>query len=438
MPSAYPIQQEVAKWFTSLAVETPADKRKNIVMLQWLVAIATSYLSLFSGGSINDDPLVIALVAGLMLTSLVLQKLPESVLLSTRFSSLLVVGDLFFILLAIGLNRQSPWDLILLFFLCLYIAGIGESVLKTVLGCLLFSIVFTFATFSAQKDIWLDSDTLVRIPFMFGVSMLYAYLAHQAKSEKRRADEAEKAQIVRRRLVSGLAHDIKSPLSVIKGFAEVIGVNVANIPGQEYSSSATQRIQENVDRILRLITGFLDASRAEGGESQLLESPVALNWIIAEVARQQTVDLRTNYLTVDLKLDPNLPEILGDATQLERVFWNLMSNAIKFTPAKGRITITTEVVHHQVCVKVSDTGIGIAKDEASLLFSEFRRLKGAGTIEGSGLGLYIVKNIIKAHDGTVDVESELGAGATFILRFPIAGHLPAIRGEQRQAIERFD
>jgi signal transduction histidine kinase len=115
-----------------------------------------------------------------------------------------------------------------------------------------------------------------------------------------------------------------------------------------------------------------------------------------------------------------------------------MSNAIKFTPAKGRITITTEVVHHQVCVKVSDTGIGIAKDEASLLFSEFRRLKGAGTIEGSGLGLYIVKNIIKAHGGTVDVESEFGAGATFILRFPIAGHLPATRGGQRQAIERFD
>jgi signal transduction histidine kinase len=267
MLSVYPVQQEVAKWFTSLADETPADKRKNIVMLQWLVAIATSYLSLFSGGSINDDPLVIALVAGLILTGFVLQKLPESILLSTRFSSLLVVGDLFFILLAIGLNRESPWDLILLFFLCLYIAGIGESVLKAVLGCLLFSIVFTFATFSAQKDIWLDSDTLVRIPFMSGVSMLYAYLAHQAKSEKRRADEAEQAQIVRRRLVSGLAHDIKSPLSVIKGFAEVIGVNIANVPGQEYSSSATQRIQENVDRILKLITGFLDASRAKGAKA---------------------------------------------------------------------------------------------------------------------------------------------------------------------------
>ncbi len=437
MFSGYQARQ-VGEWFTSLADESPGDRRKNVIMLQWLVTIATSYFSLFSGGSIHDDPLVLALVAGLMLTAFVLQKLPESIILSTHFNTLLIVGDIFFILLAIGLNRESPWDLFLLFFLCLYIAGVGETVLKAILGCLLFTIVFTFVTFSSQEKLWLDSDTLVRIPFLFGVSMLYAYLAHQAKSEKRRADQAEQSQTVRRRLVSGLAHDIKSPLSVIKGFAEVIGLNVANVPGQEYSVTAAQRIQENVDRILRLIMGFLDASKAEGGESQQLATSVALNAIITEVARQQTVDLRSNDLTVDLRLDPNLPEILGDTAQLERVFWNLMSNAIKFTAANGKITISTEAVRDQVCVKVSDTGIGISKDEMPLLFSEFRRLTGASTTEGSGLGLYIVKNIVKGHGGTVDVESELGAGATFILHFPIAGKPPVSRGEQRQEIEQFD
>ena len=185
--------------------------------------------------------------------------------------------------------------------------------------------------------------------------------------------------------------------------------------------------------------GFLDASKAEGGESQQLATSVALNAIITEVARQQTVDLWSNDLTVDLRLDPNLPEISGDAAQLERVFWNLMSNAIKFTAANGKITISTEAVRDQVCVKESDTGIGISKDEMPLLFSEFRRLKGASTTEGSGLGLDIVKNIVKGHGGTVDVESELGAGATFLLHFPIAGKPPVSRGEQqRQGIEQFD
>jgi signal transduction histidine kinase len=107
-------------------------------------------------------------------------------------------------------------------------------------------------------------------------------------------------------------------------------------------------------------------------------------------------------------------------------------------PFNGKITISTEAVRDQVCVKVSDTGIGISKDEMPLLFSEFRRLKGASTTEGSGLGLYIVKNIVKGHGGTVDVESELGAGATFILCFPIAGKLPVSRAERSQVVEQFD
>lgn len=115
-----------------------------------------------------------------------------------------------------------------------------------------------------------------------------------------------------------------------------------------------------------------------------------------------------------------------------------MSNAIKFTAANGTILISTEAVRDQVCVKVSDTGIGISKDELPLLFSEFRRLKGAGTTEGSGLGLYIVKNIVRGHGGTIDVESELGAGATFILHFPIAGKLRVSRSEQGQAVAHVD
>jgi signal transduction histidine kinase len=100
--------------------------------------------------------------------------------------------------------------------------------------------------------------------------------------------------------------------------------------------------------------------------------------------------------------------------------------------------ISTEAVRDQVRVKVSDTGIGISKDELPLLFSEFRRLTGASTTEGSGLGLYIVKNIVKGHGGTVEVESDLGVGATFILHFPFVGKRPVSRGEQHQAVAHVD
>ena len=410
----------LAERFKNFADVSLSDKAKAVRMLQWLIVIGTSYFALFSGGTINSDARVFALIVTLLLSALFLQRLPAAAFHADRFDAALVVIDGAFILLGIGLNRESPWDLFLLFSLCVLLAGIAESLIKTMVAALLVTVGFTLVNYSTSNSIWLDSEVLLRFPFLFGVSALYGYLAHQVKNERKRADRAEQAQIVRRRLVSGLAHDIKSPLSVIKGFADVVGMNLAGVSGQEYALNAVQRIQENVDRILKLVTGFLDASRAESGESQQLETPVALNWLIQEVAKQQSVDLRSNDLSLELKLDPTLPEILADIPQLERVIWNLLSNAIQFTPTNGKITVTTVTVDDRVSVKISDTGIGIAKDEMPLLFSEYGRLPGASSTEGSGLGLYIVKNLVKAHGGTVDVESELGKGTTFTLRFPVA------------------
>ena len=196
---------QFAEWLDSIGDETLPARRKSILMLQWLVVIGTSYLSLFSGSDVRHDPRVLLLVALLMSSGIVLQRLPERFFQSVKFSFSLVLVDIVLILMGIALKRESPWELFLLFFLCLYIAGIGESLIKAIFGCLLFSFVFTFVSLSAQKGDWLDAEILLRIPFLFGVSTLYAYLAHQAKREKRRADDAERAEIVKRRLVSGLA-----------------------------------------------------------------------------------------------------------------------------------------------------------------------------------------------------------------------------------------
>jgi signal transduction histidine kinase len=421
---------QFAEWLDSIGDETLPARRKSILMLQWLVVIGTSYLSLFSGSDIRHDPRVLLLVAMLMSSGIALQRLPERFFQSVKFSFSLVFVDSVLILMGIALKHESPWELFLLFFLCLYIAGIGESLIKAIFGCLLFSFVFTFVSLSAQKGDWLDAEILLRIPFLFGVSTLYAYLAHQAKREKRRADDAECAETVKRRLVSGLAHDIKSPLSVVKGFAEMIGLSLAGMPGQEHNLSCLQRIGRNIDRVLRLVMGFLDASQAETGATQQLETPVALNWLIQEVAREEALEMFSSGITLNLELDPNLPEILGEVLQVERVLWNLLSNAIKFTPRNGRVEVKTASAEGQVRVMIRDTGVGIATEDLPLLFSEYRRLKGSGSTEGSGLGLYIVKNIVKSHGGTVKVESELDKGTTFVLTFPIAAKLAPVTDAQ--------
>ncbi|MBI4529027.1 MAG: HAMP domain-containing histidine kinase, partial [Deltaproteobacteria bacterium] len=266
----------------------------------------------------------------------------------------------------------------------------------------------------------LDSDLLLRIPFIFGVSILYGYLAEQVKSERKRVEKGEEVNRIKAQMVSALAHDIKNPLGVIVGYAETVASGLLGRPENEQKLAALQRIQDNAERIVKLVTGFLDASKVESGRVEMARQPVQLNALIREVCQQEMGDLRSKNLSLSVDLDNHLPEILADAGQIERVLWNLIGNAIKFTPMGGKISVASRGENSHVRVQVKDTGRGILKEELPLLFSEFRRLKGSGKIEGTGLGLFIVKTIVEAHGGKVGVESEEGQGATFSVTLPMA------------------
>jgi signal transduction histidine kinase len=250
------------------------------------------------------------------------------------------------------------------------------------------------------------------------VFILYGYLDDQARQEKIRAEKAEATERLKRQLVSALAHDIKNPLGIIMGYAETVSARLQKKPEGKEDLEALQRIQENAERVVKLVTGFLDASRAEAGKIELAPKPVQLNVLLREVGQQQMGALHRKDISLKLVVDAHLPEIMGDAGQIDRVLWNLVGNAIKFTPSGGKITMTSRLENGTVCVGVEDTGMGIPQDEISLLFSEFRRLKGAGKVEGSGLGLFVVKTVVQAHGGTVDVVSNEGKGSTFTIRFP--------------------
>jgi signal transduction histidine kinase len=123
--------------------------------------------------------------------------------------------------------------------------------------------------------------------------------------------------------------------------------------------------------------------------------------------------------SIIVDLNDRIPDIMGDEDQIDRVLWNLLGDAIKFTPKGGTITMSSGVENGWVYVAVKDTGMGIPKDEIPMLFTEFRRLKGSAKVEGTGLGLFIVKTIVEAHGGTVSAESQEGKGSTFTVRFPL-------------------
>jgi signal transduction histidine kinase len=398
------------------------NKKQMITVLQWLVTIGASYLMLFHKGEIVGDATSFGLIVLFLIAALVLYRLPEPLFQHRYFDVILLVVDTAFISAAIYQNRGGPWDLFLLYFFILFLAAVGGGQTRVILGFIVISLVYLgFLLHEGKGFAELGSDFFIRIAFLFGISILYGYLSENATQEKVRAESAEQKERMKMDLVSALAHDIKNPLGVIMNYAEILKDQLAG-PGENKDKiEVLEHVQENAQRIVNLVTGFLDASKAEAGKLEIAQRPVSVNQLLGVVARHEESDLTKKNLSLEMNLDENLPEILGDNAQIERVFWNLLGNAIKFTPAGGKITVTSSRDDRHVCVSFRDTGIGIPREELPLLFSQFKRLKGSAKIEGTGLGLFIVKTIIEAHKGTVQVQSPDGQGSIFTVRIPIRG-----------------
>lgn len=396
------------------------DKKHTIIILQWLVVIATSYLLLFSGGQISQDPRVYGLILLYLFGSLVLQRLPPAVFQHDYFDAGLLIADTVLISASIYMNRNVPWDLFLFYFFILFLAAIGENMARVAVGSAVISLVYLGLLIQQARGFTdFEPDQIIRVPFLFGTSILYGYLSENTRREKLRAQSAEQKERLKMDLVAALAHDIKNPLGNIMGYTELMSQDFAQREDEKACLEMLKRIQENADRIVNLVTGFLEASRAEAGKLEIAHRPVHIDELLKEAARQQESDLTRKRLTVELDLDEKLPDVIGDEGQLDRVFWNLLGNAIKFTPVGGKITVSSRRDGDYISVSIKDTGIGIPEEELPLLFSQFRRLKGSEKIEGTGLGLFIVKTIIEAHKGTVDATSAPGQGSTFTVRVPI-------------------
>jgi signal transduction histidine kinase len=395
------------------------EDKNAIIAVQWLVAIATSYL-IFAAHDWNlTQPLPALLIMVCLVSAAILRRIPEYFFEKRLIEPGLLVLDSVLIISAITILHDVPWDLLILFFFCVFIAVIGENLVQSAIGCVLLSLVFlTFVSPHTVDALSVDSNSLFRVPFIFGISICYGHLANQVKREKKRMETLKEAAILKRQLVCALAHDIKAPLNVILGHSELLAGECGghSSPAEKYSS--LKCVRENIDRILNLITDFLDVSKLETLTPQFARESVQMNVIAQDVVLQHMVIAREKNISLALDLDPNLKTTLGDDNQLQRALWNLVANAIKFTPSGGRVIVATGMRKKQLFIEVKDTGIGIAEEELPKLFLEFQRLNGNAEIEGTGLGLFIVKTIVEGHGGKVAVESEVGVGSTFTILLP--------------------
>jgi signal transduction histidine kinase len=240
----------------------------------------------------------------------------------------------------------------------------------------------------------------------------------------------DRQRLVRERNLfrSMLSHDIRNPLNVIFNYADMIadegGLSAA-------ARLLLQRIKDNAASTLNLVCNFVELGRIEGGTLTLDRQPLCLTALVSEVIARQEALGAARGVALTLDAARGLPHVPADGAYMERVLTNLIGNALKFSPDGASVRVHLECDGDSLALSVSDNGPGIAADEINTIFDKYRRGRATASVEGSGLGLFIVKSVVDAHGGSIDVASRPGAGATFTIRLPLAveppaGHLRAV------------
>lgn len=220
--------------------------------------------------------------------------------------------------------------------------------------------------------------------------------------------------------LSMAAHDLRTPLTVIRGFAELLlgGLGEKTPPTREY----LLMIATQTEWLDRLITDLLSINQIE--EGRLALQPVAhdLNDLIDGMARGIENLAKTKGLTFQIEQAQASTAVFADPERVKQILYNLLGNAVKYTPPQGVIRLRTWVEDQLAVIEVSDTGRGITREQQSQLFKPYYRTEEArrGRTQGAGMGLYIVKTLVEALHGRIDVRSSPGAGATFTVRLPAA------------------
>lgn len=225
---------------------------------------------------------------------------------------------------------------------------------------------------------------------------------------------------MRTEFVANVSHELRTPLTSIRGFAETL---LEEDPGPETRRRFLEIVYREASRLSDLIEDLLDLSRIESGRMAMRPAPVAVDVLVADVLDRHQRRARAAELTLESRVPPGLPPVWGDRDRLAQVLHNLVDNAIRYTPAGGRVTVTAEPSPEGfVTVSVTDTGIGIAREHLPRVFERFYRVDRARSRSsgGTGLGLSIVKHIVELHGGAVSVESEPGRGSTFRFSVPVA------------------
>jgi signal transduction histidine kinase len=233
-------------------------------------------------------------------------------------------------------------------------------------------------------------------------------------------DELQRVNKIRRDFVANVSHELKTPATSLRLLAEGLEETIDEDPVQARLFAA--QLKKETERFSHLITDLLDLARLESEERVENPAPVDVRGVLMSVLVRMRRVARKKNIILQWKRFGRAAQytVLGDETQLNSMFTNLVDNAVKYTPPGGRVEVTGDCEGSELVIRVRDTGIGIPEGKLPRIFERFYRVDKARSKEtgGTGLGLSIVKHTAENHGGRVTVESTLGEGSTFTVYLP--------------------
>jgi signal transduction histidine kinase len=242
--------------------------------------------------------------------------------------------------------------------------------------------------------------------------------------------QVQEADLAKSEFVSFVSHELKTPMTSIRGYTDLLlGGAVGEL--NEAQNNFLNTVRSNVNRMATLVSDLTDISRIESGRLRLEYESVQITGVVAEVVRAQAQGLDEKRQLLKQQIDDDLPPVWGDKTRIIQILTNLLSNANKYTPNEGTITIRAEQHIKEwdqdggpevILISVEDTGIGMSEEDQNHIFTKFFRSADpkAREVPGTGLGLSITKNLVEMQGGRIWFESEYGEGTMFRFTLPVS------------------
>jgi signal transduction histidine kinase len=239
---------------------------------------------------------------------------------------------------------------------------------------------------------------------------------------------AEAANLAKSEFLANMSHELRTPLNAIIGFSDVLSEQIYG-PLNESQHGCVSDVLESGQHLLSLVNDILDLAKIESGTMDMDWAQVDLSALVVRLSEMSRERAVRQGIHVRIEVCPELKSVKADERRIKQLLYNFLSNAIKFTPEGGEITVRAEAIADNVVLSVKDTGVGISPAEHEKIFESFYQVDSTLTKskQGTGLGLALVRRIADLHGGRVWVESELGKGSTFFIEWP------GLRAHEREA-----